>query len=643
MAAIAGSCALAAAPLAVTPIFAVDWVNHCWFAAYVAHVLVSDGIVPTFVNTNTFVGAPVLTFYGTALYVALAPFVWLFGAEAGMRVAVLAGVIAPALAVARLFLTLGIARLPTACLTICVSSSVYQLTNLYSRGAVTEFFACQLLLLGMALLLTFLSGDARASGAPLVFGTASLAVGALAHPPTFVTAGLFLGLPAVVLGVGLRRSIAASMRSRPSAWAIAASVVVPVALWLPIVVSQRAHLLVSQRASDFHYFPFSIDHWLARLWPAPIDMRVLTDGYNMVSTPFLAAPVNSIALALLVLVVVEIYRRRPADQRTSRALDGFVVAATVATVAPLLISLPLGPVEPSLAGDGSRIIGVVHAMPSSATARLLGSTQFAYRLVNVVNLAGILFLLGGCVLASRATRGWALSDPLSASWRYLLVAAATLSTAVVAIRVLDVHLEFSLLPRLGQQISPIANWKPSDVPRWVNGVRGWTSPTALAASRREIRDVNTIPLTQYGIGAYAMPTLHPPYVPSPEREEVVVAMKMTGHSTARAEARCSRPCVLWPNLFASSFASVTVDGKPARPDQLLTRSDVYIAIAAEQGTHTVEAKIGSRATTALAWAILWLVILFWTSALAALAGAFRQPRGPSGRPTTLGRAASHPA
>ena len=66
-----------------------------------------------FVSTHALIGNPVLAFYGTALYVALSPFVWLFGPDVGMRLAVAAALVVPAFAMARFFLALGVDRLTT--------------------------------------------------------------------------------------------------------------------------------------------------------------------------------------------------------------------------------------------------------------------------------------------------------------------------------------------------------------------------------------------------------------------------------------------------------------------------------------------------------------------------------------------------
>ena len=254
--AIVAYCALAASPLAFAPIFSLDWVNHGWFAAYVTHVLTAEWAVPMFVSTHEMIGNPVLVFYGTALYVALSPFVWLFGPDVGMRLAVVVALVVPSFAMARFFLALGVDRLTTACLTICLSSSVYQLTNIYTRGAVTEFFAYQLILLGTVVLLSVFAGEGpRRAASTLVLGFASLALGVLAHPPTFATAGLFLGLPFAVLGIGLVLPAAAWIRTHPLPWALVATTLVPLTLWLQIVIAQRAELGVTQQASDLPLLP----------------------------------------------------------------------------------------------------------------------------------------------------------------------------------------------------------------------------------------------------------------------------------------------------------------------------------------------------------------------------------------------------
>ena len=271
---------------------------------------------------------------------------------------------------ARFFLALGVDRLTTACLTICLSSSVYQLTNIYTRGAVTEFFAYQLILLGTVVLLSVFAGERRAAST-LVLGFASLALGVLAHPPTFATAGLFLGLPFAVLGIGLVRPAAAWIRPHPLAWALVATTLVPPTLWLQIVVAQRAELGITQQASDFRYFPWSIDHWIARFWPFSIDLRVLTDGYNVVSTPFLSAPVNSMALLLAALALLGHYLRPLAGAPRNLTVHLFVATVSFAIIAPLLLSLPIVRTEPVPGVAGTPYAGMVQAVRAPRLRRCL--------------------------------------------------------------------------------------------------------------------------------------------------------------------------------------------------------------------------------------------------------------------------------
>lgn len=621
--AIVAFCALAASPLAFTPIFAVDWVNHGWFASYVAHVLTAEWVVPMFVSTPAVIGNPVLTFYGTALYVALSPFVRLFGPDVGMRAAAVAAMVAPSFAMARLFLALGVDRFTTACLTVCLSSSVYQLTNLYTRGAVTEFFSYQLILLGGVVLLSVFAGEGRQRHASrLVFGSASLALGALAHPPSFVLAGLFLGLPAAVLGKGIVFPAAtASIRRQPLAWTVVATMLAPVTLWFQVVVAHRGKLAMTEHASVLLYFPWSIDHWIARLFPFPLDLRVLTDGYNLVPFPFLSAPVNSAALLLAGLAALGCYRRPGAPTRRNVTEQLFVVAVFVAIAASLLLSLPIVRTEPNLI-DG-KPTGVVHALPDSAIGRVLGSVQFAYRLVNIVNLASILAVLGICVLRSRMNRdrsGW---RPSGARWRHLLVAATAVSTAAIASKVLEVHLEFTALPSVTQQLTPLA--KPADGMDGMqllaaHGMRGWTTPESLAANRLAMRAVDKIPSSQYGIGFYAMDELSQPYAPRAGYDELVLPLTMVGHSRAQADVRCERLCAIHTNLMASPWATITLDGRRVPRSQLATRPGALVTILTGRGQHQIEVQLGSPQTAALSWGILWLVVVFWVSGVAVLVG-----------------------
>ncbi len=280
---------------------------------------------------------------------------------------------------------------------------------------------------------------------------------------------------------------------------------------------------------------------------------------------------------------------------------------------------------------------MVRALPGSTTGKVLGPIQFAYRLVNIVNLAVILAVLGISLLRSRTNRdrpGW---QPLGPVWRYWLVAAATVSTAAIGSKVLDVQLEFTFLPRISQQTNPRADLNKSTelLQRLLaNGIREWTNPETIEANRLAMRTVDKIPSTQYGIGLYGMPEIYPRYVENADQDEVTATLTMVGHLGARAEAHCARRCALLTNLVASRWATVTMDGRAVPPGLLNLRPGALVTILAEPGTHRIEVQLGSRRTTVMSWSILWLVVLFWVSGLAVLI---------SGRRTISGRSPSQPA
>jgi hypothetical protein len=295
----------------------------------------------------------------------------------------------------------------------------------------------------------------------------------------------------------------------------------------------------------------------------------------------------------------------------------FIAMACLAIAAALLLSLPIARTEQSMCCDGKPIVGVVHALPDSMIGRLLGPVQFAYRLVNIVNLAATLAVLGIYVLQSQTRRARPSWRPIGARWRHLLVAAATVSTAAIGSKALEVHLEFSLLPRITRQLTPLAD-PPDGTQRY--DIRGWTTPESIEANRLAMRAIDQIPPSQYGIGGYGMPGIYQPYVANAGYDELAVTLTMAGRSRARADARCERLCAIQTNLMASPWATVTLDGRRVARSQLATRPGAMVTILAGRGAHQIDVQLGSPQTTAMSWSILWLVVLFWASGLTVLFG-----------------------
>ena len=167
------------------------------------------------------------------------------------------------------FLVLGVDRLTTGCLTICLSSlGVSAHEHLHARRG-HRIFRLSAPAAGRSRLLSAFAGEGpRRATSTLVLGFASLALGALAHPPTFATAGLFFGLPAAVLGIGFVSSCAGVDPTATDDVGFGRDDTCTVS---PSGCTSQSpsepNSLSPNRSATSYYFPLSIDHWLARFWP----------------------------------------------------------------------------------------------------------------------------------------------------------------------------------------------------------------------------------------------------------------------------------------------------------------------------------------------------------------------------------------
>jgi hypothetical protein len=618
---------LLALPLLYAPVFAFDWINHLWFANYVAHHWAASGVLPMFANVTSGIGNPIFIFYGSGLYGTLAPVVLLFGPDLGMRVAVFAAFLIPNLALAHVARRCLETPWTAGCVTIVLSTSLYQLTNIYSRGATTEFFAYQFLLFGVVLLMdALLDAEGWGKSIKTVLGLASAAIGALSHPPTAYLAVLFLGIPALAFAVLQRAALRTYVRSPAPAFAVFVVLVVPLATWAGLAASFGSALELnrSEVNSQLHFFPSSIDHWLARLLPWPMDFRVEITGFDLVSTPYLSAPVNLGACALLATLLVgqsNWFDRRSGHRWT---LLVFIVAIVAAASLSLLASLPIGALEPSIASDGTEIVGVAHATPSSWRARALGRVQFAYRLVNMTNLTLMVGSLAVMVLNNQRRWTRQTADLFSRERsRVLLIVVATISVMTACMKVVEVAKEYWLLPKYSGP-----SLVRADAPLLEGGIVRWVSPVVVRQMREAVEITTQPPSTAYGFFAYVMPALLSPY----EADGQFVAKRISFQSSGGrrlAATSCEQPCALMTNLAPSPFFTLTLDDAAVSMTNLRNSSGVVVVLA-DAGEHRLEVSLGTWATDLLAHSTMALAFLFWVTlavlTVRALMSAYGRPR-----------------
>jgi hypothetical protein len=359
--------------------FYVDWSNHQWAIGYTGEFFRRHLAMPGAFNTAEVAGLPVPVFYGSLFYPAMGFLARWSSPELAIRIAAIALYAMQFHLVSRALAATGAPRriaLGLACLAVW---AIYPLTNLYNRGALTEFFATGLLTCALALLALLCLADTaaqrrrRASGFLL-----ALTLAAGTHPITAL-----LGVPMFAALGGVFWYLVRSDRARVRAilaalapWlALAALCVAP---WLYATASYGGQLAIRRTAPDVVFFPGAIDAWSTRFWPLPLDPRVVPGA--AVSTPYLDAQVN---LALLIALGV---------------LAAMALAATRGSAArrPLVVAL---------AATGALFAGSTALSLIPATYRALPAValtiQFAYRAVTYQNLA----LLAGALAIAVAVPG----------------------------------------------------------------------------------------------------------------------------------------------------------------------------------------------------------------------------------------------
>jgi hypothetical protein len=599
-------------PLFFIPIFPKDWVNHLWFANYVATHLASNLSMPMFVNVENNVGNPILVFYGSGLYAALFPFVKLLGPDIGMRLAVFLALLFPNLALLYLIRRCSRNMWIAACTAIVLTTSVYQLTNIYTRAAMTEFFAYQFLMFSLLMVMNvFVDGGRRADSVKIIVGIACAGLGVLCHPPTAYVAVLFLGLPFAALIFPYRRIFVSEALL---AWLCLVAflvAIVPVGLWGWLTIANSGDLALNFVVGhkNLHFFPWSIDHWLARFAPWPMDFRIEIEGFNPVSTPYLSAPMNTAGLLLfLCLLIGRVVDSHALSAASRRTLLIFLLAVLASAVSSLLLSLPFGRLQTTIAPDGTIVAGVFHADPSSVRGILLGRIQFAYRLVNVTNLALVLGCLGLLVL-SRDSRIDGFESNRGLPWGYAIVGlAVTVCLQSALIKIVEVYKEYNLLPRYTQRL--LHQWNK---PEPTTGLIPWVSAQNVQhLLGTAIHDILRAPITQYGLGAYSMPKLYSAYEKNDAFVEVNMPLTPQGASRAAGNVRCERACALITNLLTSPFFTLLLDGEIV-PSRDFQNRDGVLVVETGAGDHRLEVELGSWLTRLLSHALLILVGFFWTA------------------------------
>jgi len=513
-----------------------DWINHSWLTEQVASRWLRDGLPPLLLDIAGRTGDPWLLFYGLGVYVPLSPLVWILGSPGGIKVAAVSLQALLGWRVTQLVWRGSGSAPAAACLSTLVLSAVYPIAGLGARGAVVEFIAYDLL--GIALVslgLGWLPGPGRRV-AFLVESCCAATLGCLAHPPTFWLGVLFLlpVLPALLWALGRP---AFSRRETVVFSTALVLCALTLALYLAIVLPSLGQIDLFA-SNSLRYIHNSIDHPFARFYPLPLDFRVDRNGFSQTREAYLSAPFHGTLAVVLLAAWLAAARSRRLTFRSLPAL----LPCLFAILFVVALSLPIWSMDPTSTPEVKR------SADGSPPSRLVGSVQFAYRLVGTQDL---LLVLLACLTFLRiggrdAVGAWLARSRIG--WNLLLVC-TTVGFAAAANQALDLLIPFTLA-----QGVPRTSKEPATHPAEL-------APAAIAVKLAEVKDTTRRPATFYSFGAYGMSRIFP--LLGPEAGTPITVPTRAGLHPFRRRLRvdCRSACTVVTDVVPTRFLRVSVDGR----------------------------------------------------------------------------------
>lgn len=366
-----------AAILAVVPVsiflidyksgFSVDWYNHIWIIGYFSNFLMSNGYFPLTMNTAEFVLMPHTLFYGFLFYPMMSVISLLTGPNLSVRLLCVLLFFFQYYYCNRLIREIcGNVKI-AAILSILLTWSIYPLTNIYHRSAVTEFVATTFAFMAFSLLFIIMIDGYRGKRKILdiyVFLVLVLCILGT-HPITFVFTGLFFLYLCGVFILYIR--ILLSNKINIIIFVVfTISVLLVASPWIYVVTQNDATIKSFDRVI---LYPKSIDTLKNRFFPVlnPIDVRVEQSGISSVPTPYLDTQCNILIIILIVLFIAfQCFERR---RDSSMSHMQFCISTT------LLISMFI---FVSILSLNAKIFDYL--------PNFMRSVQFCYRMVTYQNL-----------------------------------------------------------------------------------------------------------------------------------------------------------------------------------------------------------------------------------------------------------------
>lgn len=546
-----------------------DWYNHKWLIAYGGEYLRQHGSVPIVVNTSEHAGMPYPIFYGTLFYPLMSTLTLWINPGIALRMVVVLVTWLQFWMICSAFARIDIPLWGSRAIACLVIWAIYPLTNLYNRGAITEYVATGLLTCTLASWFLLIHARSKSDRRRIGLGFGLLfALVAGTHPITAL-----YSLP--ILALLLIAAYDEHGRNREFWRTLVKSLVLPVVLtvivlapWVSALRRFDKHLSIHRISAGMPWFyTESIDHWSTRFFPVPYDSRTNETPLSQLPTPFLDAQIN-IPLLILVLGLVAIFMWH--NRGTRSGVLRSIIIGMLAFAFFTWISLSPASFD---------------MLPSFA--RLL---QIAYRAVTYQNLALLLavFMLAGFVRRQRVD-SIVENKPLVAG---LMLGCLVVSGTGVLIK-----------------------WMHASAVMQIEGSSGLT--TQASERQRWI----SVPARFYGPNDYSTPSLYP-RLTDDERgtlQEVRMPVGIASAFGIPGPLRLNLPNESWiaTNVQAFPWNRLELDGAGVSRDRL--RADSFrLVVRVPAGDHTLTLDVAPDAVWIVLRGVSFAVLALWFACLAYL-------------------------
>jgi hypothetical protein len=574
----------------VRSIYALDWFNHLWTVEYFGEYIRYHASLPEVLMTTSLVGIPVPIFYAGKFYALTGLISSRLGSALAFRIVAFIALLTQFWHVERAVRSSARERSLSLTVATIVSWAIYPLTNLYNRGALTEFIAVAFLTAAAAslfvLVLALSNGDKSYYDAA-AFGLL-YSVAAFTHPLTALFGGGFLLLIGIVAFLVLRRF-----------WLILVAVfsaLMTTAVLGPwyFAVHRFGHslsltdpIVTKSWFRKDAFFPESIDNLWSRFSPVPIDLRSIING-NDVSTPYLDAQIMSpLVLLAAGLICIWLKSSRILVRKCEPLLVGILSLSVTLFILLLAVS-----VNPNLSGLFGGFFDIL---------------QFPYRLTTYINLALLFCIFALAGLASpEETKQFNAENPFRG---IMLTVCVTISFCALVGKLIHADAIRSVNPQ--NQIRKLAgqNEQAND---WYPGLLG-SGPRFIDPPR-----------TFYEYDAYGVADGFRREAPTGIEAELPIAFMPDGSShfgkVQPVNIELAKPTFIVTNVQAFPWNVLIVDGSPqrvARTYAIVSNSfsnwmrPVVEGVPISAGKHVLEYRFVPDRTWKILDIISWAFLLAW--------------------------------